>query len=71
MKSKYQLVDKMLAFNEEFKLSLFGLKFSQIISKLSIMAYDKFEAKTQSQCNKIVDYICDNYVPKTLLNKWN
>ena len=70
MKSKYQLVDKLLAGNEEFKLSLFELKFNQIIGKLSSMAYNKFDAKTPSQCNKIVDYICDNYVPNVLLNKW-
>ena len=70
MKSKYQLVDKLLADNEKFKLSLFELKFNQIIGKLSRMAYDKFNAKTPSQCNKIVDYICDNYVPNVLLNKW-
>lgn len=70
MKTKYQLVDKLLAGNEEFKLSLFALKFNQIIGKLSRMAYDKFNAKTPSQCNKIVDYICDNYVPNVLLNKW-
>lgn len=70
MKSKYQLVDNLLVDNEEFKLSLFELKFNQIIGKLSRMAYDKFNAKTPSQCNKIVDYICDNYVPNVLLNKW-
>lgn len=70
MKTKYQLVDKLLVDNEEFKLSLFELKFNQIIGKLSRMAYDKFNAKTPSQCNKIVDYICDNYVPNVLLNKW-
>lgn len=70
MERRYQLVDKLLADNEEFKLSLFELKFNQIIGKLSRMAYDKFNAKTPSQCNKIVDYICDNYVPNVLLNKW-
>ncbi len=70
MERKYQLVDNLLVDNEEFKLSLFELKFNQIIGKLSRMAYDKFNAKTPSQCNKIVDYICDNYVPNVLLNKW-
>lgn len=70
MERKYQLVDKLLADNEKFKLSLFALKFNQIMGKLSRIAYNKFDAKTPSQCNKIVDYICDNYVPKILLNKW-
>lgn len=70
MESKYQLVDKLLADNEEFKLSLFELKFNQIIGKLSRMAYNKFGAKNPTECNKLVYYICDNYIPRILLDKW-
>lgn len=70
MKEKYLLVDKMLMDNNDFKMSLFDLTYAQIISKISRMAYKDFGAKTPSQSNKIVDYICDNYIPKVLLNKW-
>ena len=70
MKEKYLLIDKILSSDNDFKMSLFDLEYNQIISKISRMAYKNFGAKTPSQANKIVDYICDNYVPKILLNKW-
>jgi hypothetical protein len=70
MKEKYLLIDKMLTSDNDFKMSLFDLEYNQIISKISRMAYKKFDAKTPAQANKIVDYICNNYVPKVLLNKW-
>ncbi len=70
MKEKYLLIDNMLMTNNDFKMSLFDLEYNEIIGKISRMAYKYFDAKTPSQANKIVDYICDNYVPKILLNKW-
>lgn len=70
MKEKYLLIDKMLTSDNDFKMSLFDLEYNQIISKISRMAYTKFDAKTPAQANKIVDYIFNNYVPKVLLNKW-
>lgn len=70
MKEKYLIIDKFMILNNDFKMSLFDLKYNEIIGKIRRMAYNDFGAKTPSQCNKIVDYICDNYVPKILLNKW-